>query len=107
MMQRIEDAKLRLPRRLQDLQHMRNTLICFCNSLQAIPDLASLGNEIVVRIDHQKCGDLFVKLQICHVFFSYAPACDVRRHSGLFCRRGECRRILPDELLHAQRPLPR
>jgi hypothetical protein len=29
------------------------------------------------------------------------------RHSGHFCRRGECRRILPDELLHAQRPLPR
>ena len=31
----------------------------------------------------------------------------IRRHSGLFCGRGECRRILPDELLHAQRPLPR
>ena len=31
----------------------------------------------------------------------------IRRHSGRFCRRGECRRILPDELLHAQRPLPR
>ena len=31
----------------------------------------------------------------------------IRRHSGLFCRCGECRRILPDELLQAQRPLPR
>jgi hypothetical protein len=40
-----------------------------------------------------------------------------RRHSHVlppmrslnrpFCRRGECRRILLDELLHAQRPLPR
>src|SRR5262249_42548464 len=37
MMQRIEDAKPRLPRRIQNLQHMRNTTISFCNSLQAIP----------------------------------------------------------------------
>src|SRR5262245_1427169 len=36
-MQRIEDAQLRLPRRMQDLQHMRNTIICFCNTLHAIP----------------------------------------------------------------------
>ena len=72
MMQRIEDAKLRLPRSIQDLQHMRNTLICFCNSLQAIPYLASLGNEVVIRIDHQKCSDLFVILQLCHVLSSYA-----------------------------------
>ena len=64
MMQRIEDAKPRLPRRIQDLQHMRNTIICFCNSLQAIPYFASLGNEIVIRIDHEKCSDLFVKLQM-------------------------------------------
>ncbi len=117
-MQRIKDAKLRLPRRIQDLQHMRNTTVLFCNRLQAIPYLASLGNEIVVRIDHQKCGELFVIRHFCHVFSSYSPACDadaratmwahgIRRHSGRFCRRGECRRILPDELLHAQRPLPR
>ena len=30
-----------------------------------------------------------------------------RRHSGRLCRRRECRCILPDELLHAQRLLPR
>ena len=51
---------------------MRNTTICFCNSLQAIPYLASLGNEIVIRIDDEKCSDLFVKLQIFHVLSSYA-----------------------------------
>jgi hypothetical protein len=61
MMQHIENAKLRLPRSIQDLQHMRNTIICFCNSLQAIPYFTSLGNEIVVRIDDEKRGDLFVK----------------------------------------------
>src|SRR4030095_1510323 len=30
----------------------------------------------------------------------------IRRHTGHFCRRRKCRRILPDELLHALRPLP-
>ena len=79
MMQRIEDAKLRLPRSIQNLQHMWNTTIRFCNSLQAIPYFASLGNEIVIRIDDEKCGDLFVILQICHLLSSYAfskiPSC--------------------------------
>src|SRR4029453_12804958 len=58
MMQCIEDPKLRLPRGIQDLQHMRNAVICFCNSPNAVPYLASLGNEVVVRIDHQKCSEL-------------------------------------------------
>src|SRR5215470_9612503 len=106
-MQRIEDAKFRPARSIQDLQHIRHTTICFGHTPQAIPYFASLGNEIVVRINDEKRSDLFVKLQICHVFSSNSPACGVCRHSGLFCRRGECRRILPDELLHAQRPLPR
>ncbi len=66
-MQRIEDAKLSLPRSVQDLQHMRNTIFCFCNNLRAILYFASLGNEIVVRIDDEKCSDLFVKIQIFHV----------------------------------------
>src|SRR5215470_3228163 len=107
MMQRIENANFRTARSIQDLQHIRHTSICFCHPPQAIPYFASLGNEIVVRIDDEERSDLFVKLQICHVFSSYSPACGIRRHSGLFCRRGECRRIIPDELLHAQRPLPR
>jgi len=71
-MQRIDDAKLRLPRSIHDLQHMRNAIVCLCNSLQAIPYFASPGNEIVVRIDDQKCSDLFVELQICHVLSSCA-----------------------------------
>jgi hypothetical protein len=32
---------------------MRNTIICFSHSLRAIPYFASLGNEIVVRIDDE------------------------------------------------------
>src|SRR6266403_3304669 len=37
MMQCIEDPKLRLPRRIQDLQHMRDAVIRFCNSPNAVP----------------------------------------------------------------------
>src|SRR6516225_1974088 len=37
MMQRIENAQPRLPRSIQDLQHVRNTIIRFCDSLQAVP----------------------------------------------------------------------
>ena len=115
MMQRIEDTKLRLSRSIQDLHHMRNTLIRFCDGLHAVPYFATFGNEIVIGIDDEKCSDLFVKFRFA-MFFP-PMACDVvaqlcrrngiRRHSGHFCRRGECRRILPDELLHTQRPLPR
>jgi hypothetical protein len=43
MMQRIEDVKPRLPRRIQDLQHMRHTTIRFRNSLQAISDLPNMA----------------------------------------------------------------
>ena len=39
---------------------MRNAAIRFCNSPNAVPYLASLGNEVVIRIDHQKCSDLLV-----------------------------------------------
>jgi hypothetical protein len=53
---------------------MRNTVISLCNSLQAIPYFASLGNEIVVRIDDETCRDLLVKLQMCQVVSSYSPA---------------------------------
>ena len=51
---------------------MRNTLVGFSNTLQVIPDFAALRNEIVVWIDEEKCGDLFVILQICHLHSSYA-----------------------------------
>src|SRR5215467_2324435 len=68
MMQRIEDAQFRFPRGTQHIQHMRNAAIRFCNSLQPMPHFAALGNEVVIRIDHQKRGDVFV---ICH--FSMLP----------------------------------
>src|SRR5215813_13581188 len=57
-MHRIEDAQARATRSIQDLQRVWNAIVCFGDSLNAIPDLAALGNEIIVRIDNQECGDL-------------------------------------------------
>src|SRR5260370_23964357 len=56
------------------------------------------GNELVVWIDVEKRRDLFA---------GRATNTSIRRHSGCFCRWGECRRIFPDELLHTQWLLPR
>jgi hypothetical protein len=66
MMQCIEDPKLRFPRGIQDLQHMRNAVIRFCDSPNAVPYLASLGNEVVIRIDHKKCSDPHFISHFCH-----------------------------------------
>src|SRR5262245_17515880 len=63
MMHDIEDEKLRIPRGIQDLQHMRNTVIRFCNDPNTFPQLASLRDEVVVRIDHQKSSNFFVVCQ--------------------------------------------
>src|SRR5499427_6697582 len=52
MMHGIEDAKLRCAGGIQDLQHVGNAVVCFSDSLDSGPDLAALGNEIVVGIDH-------------------------------------------------------
>src|SRR6476469_6888693 len=40
-------------------------------------------------------------------FAGRATNTSIQRHSGCFCRWGECRRIFPDELLHTQWLLPR
>ena len=56
----IEDPKFRLPCCLQNLQHIRNALISFCYGFDAIPYLASLRNEVVIGIDHEKGSDRFV-----------------------------------------------
>src|SRR5690349_13693953 len=68
MMQCVENAKSRLPCCIQNLQHMRNTLIRLCNGLEAIPYLAAIGNEIVVRVDHKQCGHCLV---VCHCRHSF------------------------------------
>src|SRR5262245_32773064 len=66
MMHCIEDWKLRLPRGVEDLQHIRNAAIRLRDSPNAVPELATLGNEVVVGIDHQKCSKLRVVYQLRH-----------------------------------------
>src|SRR5262249_13535806 len=66
MMRHIEDAKLRLARGVQHLQHMRNAVIGFGDGANAVPYLASLGDEVVVRIDHQKASELPFVCSFCH-----------------------------------------
>jgi hypothetical protein len=57
MMHCIEDAQPCLSGGIQDLQHMRNTVIGFRDSLDAAPYLAALRNEVVVRVDHKQGSD--------------------------------------------------
>ena len=42
---------------------MRKAGAGFCNTPQAVPQLASLGNEVVIRIDYQQRRDVPV---VCH-----------------------------------------
>src|SRR5258708_39583933 len=88
-MQRIEDANARLSRSIQDLQHVRDASIRFSDVLQTIPYFAALGNEIVERIDHQKCSDLFLVCCVLHVSLLLPPQ---RLTFDAFC---EQRRLLP------------
>src|SRR5262245_4526608 len=60
MMHRVEHPKPRLSRGVQDLQHMRNAVVRLRDPLNARPELAALGDEVVVRINHQKRCDLLV-----------------------------------------------
>src|SRR5262245_35419846 len=60
MVQGIEYPKLRLPCRIEDLQHVRNAIVRFGDRANAVPELAALGNEVVVGIDYQEPGDLLV-----------------------------------------------
>src|SRR5262245_17850864 len=51
-MERIEHTEPRLPRRIQNRGHVMNAAVGFCHSPQALPDLAAIGDEIVVWVDH-------------------------------------------------------
>ena len=43
---------------------MRSATICVCDSLQAIPYLASREDEIVIRIDHEERRDRLVTCRL-------------------------------------------
>src|SRR5215469_7806891 len=60
MVHGIKDAKLRLARGVDDLQHVRNAVVRFGYSFDAGPEFAAFGNEVVVRIHHQQRGGALV-----------------------------------------------
>jgi hypothetical protein len=66
---------------------LREEIESMISFVATIPYLASLGNEIVVRMDDEKCSDLFFKIQIFHVLSSYAFTLN-RKCSILFAKRG-------------------
>ena len=66
MMHCVEGMKLRPARRVQNFEHIWNAMVYFGDCLHAIPEFTALGNEVVVRIDDDKCSRLFVERQICH-----------------------------------------
>ena len=58
MMHRIEDPELRPARGIQNFQHVDDAVVRLGNGLDARPDLAAFGNEVVVGIDDQQRGDV-------------------------------------------------
>src|SRR6266498_499102 len=71
-MQRIQHANACLSRSIQNLLHVRNTVVRLDDSLDATPELAALRNEVVVGIDHQECRDLLLVGESCF-YHSLAP----------------------------------
>jgi hypothetical protein len=65
-MRRREDTKACLSRRRWHFQHVGNAAVCLGNRLEATPDLANLGDEVVVRVDHGKCRDPLVVGHLGH-----------------------------------------
>jgi len=66
MMHGIEDPKLRLARRIQNFQHVGDAVVGFGDSFDAGPDLAALGDEVVIGIYHEKRGDALVVCRGIH-----------------------------------------
>ena len=73
MMQRVDDAEVGFSGGGEDAQHVRNAVICLRNDLDAIPDLAALGDEIGVWVDKEECGERFFVSDVCHLYLRSFP----------------------------------
>src|SRR5215468_449949 len=76
MMHGVEDPQLRLARRIQDLKHVGDTLVGFGDRLDAGPDLATFGDEVVIRIDHEQSSDGLAVCRGIHAVASYVCRVD-------------------------------
>jgi hypothetical protein len=73
-MQRVKDADAGATRSTEDLAHVRNALVGFRNSFEALPNLAAFGNEIVVRINHHQARAVLVIDHVVHLFTATTPS---------------------------------
>src|SRR5262245_22167085 len=89
MMHRIEDAKLGCARSIHDVHRVGNAAVCFSDRLDAGPDLAAFGNEVIVGIDHQQGG---VALVICRgIHGSHSCGCSTTLCAlGAVCANMTC-----------------
>src|SRR3954452_11312685 len=55
--QRVENPDVGRTRLVEHLLHVRDAAVGFGDSLQPVPHLAALGDEVVVRVDHHKSRD--------------------------------------------------
>ena len=57
--QRVEHPDVGLPRSVEHLLHVGDAAVGLGDTLQPVPHLAALGDEVVVRVDHQQPGDVW------------------------------------------------
>src|SRR5262249_36693836 len=67
MVHRVEDAEPSFPCGGDELEHMSDGMGCCRNALDAVPDLAAFGDEIVVRVNQQEGRVLVGEAQGRHV----------------------------------------
>jgi hypothetical protein len=66
MMHRIEDPDPDGAGGADELRHVRYAIVGFRNAFESIPNLAALGDEVVVGIDHHECGVVHVHGEVAH-----------------------------------------
>src|SRR5262249_41568669 len=71
MVEGVEDAETGVSRGGEDAEHIRNALIGLGNGLDAVPDLAAFGDEIVIGIDYEKRGEILFVSGFPHSSFQY------------------------------------
>jgi hypothetical protein len=79
-----EDPKLRVASRLQNLLHVRNAIVRRGHGFDPRPDLAALGNEVLVGIDRHERGGVPIVGQIGH---GTLHCCAVLRLHSRCCAR--------------------
>lgn len=76
MMKRVEDTKTGIARSFENLEHVGDALVGFHHSLESVPDLTTLRDEVVIGIDDQKRRYVFLVGHGCHGYSNFAVVRD-------------------------------